>query len=102
MTRGVLCDCGVSCGFGEITCTGALGKLRSTPTVAYVSTVTAPAFAVATLYLPRLNPATGMGRSDLQRETCSPGRTAEPPVAVAPALETGSSLPVATSVQGTG
>src|ERR1019366_3272226 len=58
-------------GSGWITCTRGVGKSRSTPFVAYVSTITSPAFAVASLYLPKLNPANGSGRSDTKRACCS-------------------------------
>src|SRR5208282_30192 len=57
---------------GSTTSTRALGKSRSTPWVAYVSTVTFPACVRAILYLPRLNPATGIARSDTQWEACAP------------------------------
>ena len=48
------------------------GNDFSTPFVPYASTRMLPAFASARTYLPRLNPATGIGRSEVHRETFSP------------------------------
>src|SRR5579864_7093429 len=75
-----------------ITWIGALGKSRSTPTVAYVSTSTFPARVAASRYLPRLNPAKGIGRSDIHRDVCCPAALADV------SADTCAGFPVATSV----
>src|ERR1039458_3575959 len=49
----------------------AFGNDFSTPCVPYASTKMLPALASARTYLPRLKPATGIGRSDVHRETFS-------------------------------
>src|SRR5580698_1718179 len=86
--------CGVrSLECGSITCTPGLGKSRSTAVAAYVSTVTLPACVLTILYLPRLNPATGIGRSEIQCEVSIPAPLPE---------TTGAGFPVATKVQSCG
>src|SRR6266404_4158621 len=91
--------CGSICSVGI----GGLGKSRSMPPVAYVSTATFPACAAPRTYLPRLNPATGMGRSATQRVTCSSIAIAVAVGAViADGGESGAGLPVARRVQAGG
>src|SRR5579862_1238740 len=48
------------------------GKPRSSEAVPYASMLTLPACASALRYLPRLKPANGIGRSEIQWLTCSP------------------------------
>src|SRR5208282_1114220 len=77
--------------------TGGLGNDFSTPLVPYTSTRMLPAFASARTYLPRLNPATGIGRSEVHRETFSPAVSAVFPRSSTCAGD--NCFPVATSVQ---
>src|SRR5580704_14557001 len=88
---------------GTCSSTLGLGNARSMADPAYASTVIEPMRACARVYLPRLNPAIGMGRSETQRVTCSPGCTF-PAGLKLPAAGGSISwrLPVATSVQPTG
>src|SRR5258708_4817367 len=55
----------------------AYGNDRSTPLDAY-AVISSPLllFALAAVYLPRLNPAKGMGRSDFHLEISTPLRSA--------------------------
>ena len=72
MVRGSGRKPGGTSGWSSVASIEPLGKLRSTPELAYVSTETFPACATTREYLPRLKPARGIGRSDIQRPTCSP------------------------------
>src|SRR5258708_37958895 len=81
----------------SITSAGALGNDFSTPFVPYASTRMLPAFASARTYLPRLNPATGIGRSEVHRETLSPAACSF--VSAWSPLAGDTCFPVATSVQ---
>src|SRR5450759_3542080 len=81
----------------SITSAGAFGNDFSTTFVPYASTRMLPAFASARTYLPRLNPATGIGRSDVHRETFSAPASRFVSVSCPPAREI--CFPVATSVQ---
>src|SRR5579872_5241086 len=75
----------------------AEGKSFSTPVVAYVSTVTSPARVVTSRYLPKLNPANGIGRSEIQCDLCSvPDSCGISPDTM------GAGFPVATNVQSVG
>ena len=69
----------------------ASGNELSTPRAAKISTAVSPALARTSTYLPRSKPASGTGRSETQRDTCSP-----------PEVSAETRLPVATSVQPAG
>src|SRR5271157_6061123 len=77
---------------GSITCASAFGNDFSTPLVPYTSTRMLPGVVLASArtYLPRLNPATGIGRSELHRETFSapPSRFVSPSLSLLPARKT--------------